>query len=123
MPLLSKVFSHLRGWIGEIRRRLSSPAIPLYSFFVVSHLPERPCSKFRRMTYTIPPTIPFFNSSINTHLSHQFHIWRSSLPPYKSTIVCLLFWLGCKLVVLSVFTLPKYSYVRISLSRSSGCVY
>ena len=34
MPLLSKVSSHLRGRIGEIRRRLSSPPIPPYSSFV-----------------------------------------------------------------------------------------
>ena len=65
MPILSKVSSHLRGRIGEIRRRLSSPPIPLYSSFVWSHLPERPCPKFRRMTYTIPPTITFFNSRLN----------------------------------------------------------
>ena len=67
MPLLSKVSSHLGGGgrIGEIRRRLSSPPIRLYSSFIWSHLPERPCPKFRRMTYTIPPTIPFFNSSLN----------------------------------------------------------
>ena len=65
MPFLSKVSSHLRGRIGEIRRRLSSPPIPLYSSFVWSHLTERPCPKFRRMAYTIPPTTPFFNSSLN----------------------------------------------------------
>ena len=65
IPLLSTVSFYLWGRIGETRRRLRSPPIPLYISFVWSHLPERPCPKFRRMTYTIPRTIPFFNSSLN----------------------------------------------------------
>ena len=63
--LFSTVSFHQRGRIGETRRRLRLPPIPLYSSFVWSRLPERPCPKFRRMTYTIPSMIPFFNSSLN----------------------------------------------------------
>ena len=40
MPLLSRVPSHLWGRIGESRRGLSSPPIPLYGYFVWPHLPE-----------------------------------------------------------------------------------
>ena len=83
MHLLSKVSSHLRERIAEIGRGLKSPPIPLYSSFDWSHLPERSCPKFRRMTYSLLRSLSRYLSSIQasiTHLSHQFHIWQLSLP-------------------------------------------
>ena len=126
-PFLSKLSSHLRTRIGEIRRRLSSPPIPLYSSFVWSHLPERPCPKFRHMTYTIPPTISFFNSSLNnassssiSHLAIESSTERiyQRLPSFLG--------LGVSWSYLA-FLLLCLKSVKISLgqviSRSSRCVY
>ena len=92
MSLLSQVSSHLRGRIGEIRRRLSSPFIPLYSSFVWSHLPERTCDKFNDYLWGAPKFLvrtdnnPLTYALTSAKLDATGHRWLAALASFDFEI-------------------------------------